>query len=193
MTDPASELVPLPRDFYADDPVIVAPRLIGTRLVYRHPDRGRICGRIVEVEAYRDTDDLACHAAKGLTGRTRVMYGPPGFAYVYLIYGMYDMLNVVTWPRGRPAAVLIRALEPIEGIDRTTDGPGKLTRALGVGREHNGIDLTGDMLFIAAADRAVHSSELETGPRIGIDYAGEWAARPWRWTLRGSRHTSHRK
>ncbi len=189
-----THLEPLPREFYSRDPLEVAPGLIGTRLVHLHPERGLLCARIVEVEAYRGTDDLACHAAKGLTPRTRIMYGAPGHAYVYLIYGMYDMLNVVTWPEGRPAAVLIRAAEPLWGVEARTDGPGRLCRAMGVRKTlHNGIDLTDSPLFIAPAEREVLPSEVQTSPRIGIDYAGEWADRAWRWTLEASHHTSRRR
>lgn len=182
-----------PQAFYARDPLEVAPDLLGQVLVHWHPQRGLLAGRIVEVEAYRDEDDRACHAAKGRTKRTDVMYGAPGRAYVYLIYGMYDMFNVVTWPEGRPAAVLVRGLEPAIGIERTvkTNGPGKLARALGVDRTHNRADLRGDTLFLSPGE-PVEPSSVQTSPRIGVDYAGEWAERPWRYSLAGNTFVSKR-
>lgn len=186
-------MTPLPRDFYAADPLEVAPALLGALLVHRHPLHGERVGRIVETEAYRDEEDLACHASRGRTRRTETMYGPAGHAYVYLIYGMYDMFNAVTWPEGRPSAVLVRAVEPISGIERTTDGPGKLTRALGIDRTLNGCDLTGDRLFIVPGEARVARADIETSPRIGVDYAGEWAARPWRFSVAGSAHVSRRR
>ena len=179
----------LPRSLYAADPVDVARRLLGALVVHRHPSRGELVGRIVETEAYRGEEDLACHASRGLTERTRVMYGPPGHAYVYLIYGMYDMLNVVTWPEGQPAAGLRRAQEPLAGIVGRTDGPGRLTRALGIDRSLNGADLCGDRLRIVAGE-AVPAARVSLGPRVGVDYAGEWAARPWRFWDAQSLHVS---
>lgn len=170
--------------FFAGDPLDVAPALLGAVLVHRHPDRGAIAGRIIEVEAYRGEEDQACHARVGRTRRTSTMYGPPGRAYVYLIYGMYHMLNVVTWPEGQPSAVLIRGIEPITGIDRTSDGPGKLTRALGVDMGHNGVDLRGTELFLVPGGLRPGET-LATSRRIGVDYAGEWAERPWRFMIAG--------
>ena len=119
------------------------------------------------------------------------MYERPGLAYVYLIYGMYDMLNAVCWPVGEPAAVLIRAVEPLVGVDRTTDGPGKLTRAFGITRAHNGHRLSEAPLFIAEPGIA-DPPEVETSARIGVDYAGAWAEKPWRFSVVGSRHVSRR-
>jgi DNA-3-methyladenine glycosylase len=173
-------VTPYGLEFYRGDPLDVARSLLGSLVVHRHPVRGEIVGRIVETEAYRGQEDLACHASKGLTKRTRTMFGPPGRAYVYLIYGMYDMLNVVTWPEGDPAAVLIRAIEPVAGIERTTDGPGKLTQAMGITCELNDEPLTGDRLFVAA-DTDYPDVRVRTGPRIGIAYAGEWTQKPWRF------------
>ncbi|HIA04362.1 MAG TPA: DNA-3-methyladenine glycosylase [Myxococcales bacterium] len=182
-------MTPYGPDFYLNDPLFVARNLLGSLVVHAHPERGTIIGRIVETEAYRGTEDLACHASKGRTARTEVMFGPPGRAYVYLIYGMYEMLNFVTWPKDTPAAVLIRGIEPVKGIERTSDGPGKLTKALGITRELNGISLEGPRLF-AAPDLEVMDSQVKAGPRIGVDYAGEWAQRPWRFLIKNNNHVS---
>lgn len=180
---------PVPRSFYEDDPLVVGPALLGAVLVHDHPSRGVIAGRIVEVEAYRGEEDLACHASSGRTKRTDVMYGPPGHAYVYLIYGMYYMFNVVTWPEGQPSALLVRGIEPIQGIDRTTDGPGKLSLAMDIDLNLNREDLCAPRLHItegvAIADRGIERSK-----RIGISYAGEWTERLWRFSVRGNAHVS---
>lgn len=180
---------PYPASFYNRDPLDVARDLLGALLVHQHPDRGLIAGRIVETEAYRGEEDLACHASAGKTKRTEVMYGEPGRAYVYLIYGMYHMFNVVTWPPGKPSAVLVRGLEPIEGIERTTDGPGKLTRALDIDMSLNRISLAGPRLSVIP-DQTTCEEDLQRSPRIGVDYAGEWALRPWRFSIRGNKHVS---
>lgn len=179
----------LPESFYARDPLVVARELLGATLVHEHPERGRIAGRIVETEAYRGQEDLACHASAGRTKRAEVLYGPPGRAYVYLIYGMYHLFNCVAWPEDEPAAVLVRAVEPVAGIGRSTDGPGKLTRAMGIDLRHNRLRLDRGPVTIVAGDEVVDEA-VATGPRIGVDYAGEWAARPWRFWVRGSRHVS---
>lgn len=180
---------PLSREFYARDTLSVARELLGCSLVHESPE-GRVMGRIVEVEAYEGEDDPACHAAAGLTSRTEPLYGPPGHAYVYLIYGMYHCLNAVTRPRGRPSAVLIRALEPVEGIelmrrrrgwakngrpDRDlSNGPGKLSRSFGLTLEHNRLDLTGPRLWIESGRRA---ERVVWTPRVGIRVGTE---RVWR-------------
>lgn len=159
----------------------VARDLIGKYLV-RH-NRGEVlAGKIVEVEAYVGTSDRACHASKGRTARTEVMFGPPGVAYVYLIYGMYHCLNVVTEREGFPAAVLIRAME-VDG--RLIDGPGRLCRLLKIDRSLNGLDLTLKQ-FLWFEDRGVPVArrDIDQLPRIGVDYAGEWARKPWRFRLR---------
>jgi DNA-3-methyladenine glycosylase len=179
------------KDFYEQDPLVVAPSLIGALLVHRRPSSGEVVGRIVETEAYRGEEDLACHASPGPTARNRIMYGPGGFAYVYLIYGMYDMFNVVTWPEGMPSAVLVRAVEPVSGISRTTNGPGRLCRAMGIDRSLNGADLRGDRLLVVPGD-PVDPASIEASPRIGVDYAGEWTAKPWRFALAGNPHVSKR-
>jgi DNA-3-methyladenine glycosylase len=156
---------------------------------------GRLAGRIVEVEAYVGVEDLACHASRGRTARTSVMFGPPGHAYVYFIYGMHHCFNVVTDPDGVAGAVLVRALEPGDGVAGRVDGPGRLCRTLAIDRSHNGIDLTADgggRLWIERRP-GPPVGEIATSPRIGVDYAGEWAARPWRFYLPASRHLSVRR
>ncbi len=180
----------LARDFYARPCLKVARDLVGKWLVHRAGPKLR-SGRIVETEAYIGIEDQACHARFGETNRNRVMFGPPGHAYVFLIYGMYDCFNVVCEPEKHPAAVLIRALEPGEDVEGKTDGPGKLTRALGINRTHSGLDLTGDRLWIE--DRGGKKPRIVATPRIGIDYAGEWVDKPWRFIDAESRWVSGRK
>jgi DNA-3-methyladenine glycosylase len=176
--------VPLPRRFAARDTVTVARALLGQHLVHVVNGARRV-GRIVETEAYLGPHDLACHTAKGRTARTEVMFGPPGHAYVFFIYGMHHCVNVVT---GEGAAVLVRALEPVEGLGSArTDGPGRLTRALGVTRAHNGLPLDRRPLFLAAG-RSVR--RIETSARIGVAYAGEWAKAPLRFFEAGNVHVS---
>lgn len=183
----------LPRSFYARDTRVVARELLGCRLVRESPE-GTAVGRIVEVEAYHGEDDPACHAAPGPTARNEPLYGPPGRAYVYLIYGMYHCLNAVTREAGEPSAVLIRALEPVDGLelmrerraarrgpdarpvpDRALcDGPGKLCDALGVTLVHNRLDLTGGALRIEPGERP---GRIVWTPRVGITVGTE---RFWR-------------
>jgi DNA-3-methyladenine glycosylase len=182
---PAAKI--LQRDFYARDTETVALDLLGKHLVHRSADGVRI-GRIVEVEAYLGPQDQASHSSRGVTPRTRVMFGPPGHAYVYLIYGIHCCMNVVTEPEGYGAAVLLRALEPVEGVDRRTSGPGLLCRALGIDRRQNGSDLCSGPLFIAEAASAPFS--IVRRPRIGVDYAGQWALRPLRFYIHDNPHVS---
>jgi len=177
----------LPRSFYARDTTTVARELLGKHVIHVVDGLER-AGRIVEVEAYLGAHDRAAHSSKGLTPRTRVMFGPPGHAYVYLIYGMHHCLNVVTEPEGHGAAVLIRALEPVTNLAGKSSGPGLLCRALGVDRRLNGADLLGDELFIADADDGAF--RIAKRPRIGVDYAGAWARRLLRFYIRGSGHVS---
>lgn len=187
----------LPRQFYDRPALEVARELLGKVLVldegaYVPPGASPVRrGRIVEVEAYVGEHDLACHASKGRTARTDVLFGPPGHAYVYLIYGMYDCFNVVTEPEGVAAAVLVRGLEPLEGFapHARTDGPGKLCRAMGITRRHNRLDLTSPPMWIEEAE-PVSSRQVAKGPRVGVDYAGEWAARPYRLWIRDNPHVS---
>lgn len=170
----------LPRNYFNGPTLEVARSLVGKYLV-REQGSGLIAGRIIEVEAYIGTDDKACHASKGRTARTDVLFGPPGHAYVYLCYGMYEMLNVVTEQEGFPAAILLRAVE-CEG--RLIDGPGRLTRAFGIDRRLNRCDLTlGQSLWFEDRGEAVPTGLLNCHPRIGVDYAGEWAHKPWRFRL----------
>jgi DNA-3-methyladenine glycosylase len=168
----------LPRAFFARPTVAVALGLLGAFLVHDGP-AGRQVGRIVETEAYVGPHDRASHASRGRTARTALMFGPPGLAYVYLVYGMHYCLNVVTESEGFPAAVLVRALEPLAGITLATSGPGRLCRALGVDRRHNGADLTSGALYLAAGAGAVGT--VVAGPRVGVAYAGAWRHKPWRF------------
>ncbi len=184
---------PLPREFYDRPTLSVARELLGTRLV-RVLNGKRLVGWITETEAYISEKDQACHAKAGLTPRTAVMYGPPGHAYVYFTYGNHWMLNVVTEREGFPAAVLIRAIQPVEGAEiiarrrsgRDTFGPGKLTQALGITRSENGLDLTADnsRLWIEAG-RRVPDSLVTKGPRVGLNNTPEpWKSKPWRFLVR---------
>lgn len=142
-------------------------------------------GRIVEVEAYLGPHDLAAHSARGLTQRTRPMFGPPGMAYVYIIYGMHHCLNVVTEKEGHASAVLIRAIEPLEGITVRTDGPGRLCKAMRIDRRLNGADLLGDDLTIARPARKP-PIVIARSARIGVEYAGVWARRLLRFHAKGN-------
>ena len=187
----------LRRDFYRRSTLTVARELLGKWLV-RIVDGQRLSGLIMEVEAYIGEDDAACHAACGRTPRNEVMYGPPGYAYVYFIYGMHHCLNVVTEEEGFPAAVLIRALEPLEGLDimrryrsgrpdrELTNGPAKLCQALAIDRGFNRVDLcTGEVLFIEEG-RMVAQEEVGTSPRIGIKADELAMSVPWRFYLQGN-------
>lgn len=177
----------LPRSFYAGRTERVARALLGKHLVHRH-DGVEQRARIVEVEAYLGPHDLAAHTSRGLTPRTRTMFGPPGHVYVYLIYGMHHCMNVVTEPEGKGAAVLLRALEPLSGIEGRTSGPGLLCRALGIDRRHNGHDLLSDSLFIE--DAGGPRPKIVSRPRIGVEYAGEWAKKALRFYVAGNPHVS---
>jgi len=192
--------VKLPRSFYAQSTLQVARQLLGKYLVRRHPD-GKTVGRIVETEAYVGPHDLACHAAKGRTARTEVMFGPPGHAYVYFIYGVYYCLNIVTEEVGHASAVLIRALEPVEGIElmqqrrgtqklhSLASGPGKLCLAMAIDKALNGVDMCrGNILYVE--DRGEPRPKIVARPRIGVDYAGKWKDKPWRFLIRGSEFVS---
>ncbi|MCC7105231.1 MAG: DNA-3-methyladenine glycosylase [Chloroflexi bacterium] len=172
------------RDFYACPTVDVARALLGVHLVFERPDGVRV-GRIVETEAYVGTEDLASHASRGRTARTAPMFGPPGHAYIYLIYGMYHCLNVVTEQDGVAGAVLIRAAEILEGPPGSASGPGRLGRWLGLDRELSGRDMTVPPLYLSSGDRLPDASVL-SGPRVGVDYAGLWAERPWRFWVEES-------
>jgi DNA-3-methyladenine glycosylase len=178
----------LPRNFYDRDTKVVAQELLGKFLVHKISGTTRI-GKIVETEAYLGAHDLAAHSSKGLTPRTKIMFGPPGHVYVYLIYGIHHCVNVVTERAGNGAAVLIRALEPVENIAGKTNGPGRLCRALEIDRRLNGCDLLGDNFFIAAPAVA-EKIFIVKRPRIGVDYAGNWAKRLLRFYIKGNAFVS---
>ena len=184
----------LPRDFYNRPTLTVARELIGARLV-RILDGVKLVGLITETEAYISQKDLACHAKAGLTPRTAPMFGEPGHAYVYFTYGNHWMLNAVTEKEGFPAAVLMRAIQPIEGEDimlerrlgRDTFGPGKLTQALGITKSENQADLTetASGLWIEAGVQ-VPNSRVTKGPRVGLNSTPEpWLSKPWRFLVKG--------
>ena len=171
----------------------VARELLGCTIAL-----GPCAGRIVEVEAYLGLDDLAAHASRGVTPRTRIIFGPPGHAYVYLIYGMYECLNLIAEPDGTPGCVLIRALEPVRGVDemlarrgsgaqdvhRLLNGPGKLTVGMGITRaKHLGCDVTKGPLVVEPGDRPIGESEIGVSPRIGIRQCADW---PLRFFIRDS-------
>lgn len=184
----------LRREFYARPTLTVARDLIGARLV-RISNGRRLAGIITETEAYIGEKDLGCHAKAGRTKRTEVMYGPPGHAYVYFTYGNHWMLNVVTEREGFPAAVLIRAMQPVDGVKiisrrrnhRDMRGPGKLTQGLGITKTDNGLDLTNSKskLWIEAGWR-VPDMVVTRGPRVGLNTVPEpWKSKPWRFLVDG--------
>ena len=165
----------------------MARDLLGKCLVHRADGATRVC-RIVEVEAYLGPHDLAAHSARGFTPRTRVMFGPPGYAYVYLIYGMYECMNVVTQAKGKASAVLLRAVEPVQNVTGRTQGPGLLCRAMGIDGRLNGHDLLSRDFYIA--DDGAEVDSIVKRPRIGVDYAGHWAKRLLRFYIRGNPYVS---
>ena len=186
----------LSRSFYNRPTLTVARELIGARLI-RILDGVKLVGLIAETEAYISQKDLACHAKAGRTPRTRVMYGEPGHAYVYFTYGNHWMLNVVTERQGFPAAVLIRAIQPVEGVavmsarrhGRDTFGPGKLCQAMGIGKAENGVDLTNTAsgLWIETGVKVLNSL-VTKGPRVGLNNTPEpWLSKPWRFMVKGWR------
>ncbi len=190
---------PVPQPFYDRDTEQVARDLLGCIVACRSPD-GLTSGRIVETEAYLGPHDPACHAVAGLTNRTRWLFGPPGVAYVYFIYGVHWCLNAVTREEGHGSAVLIRALEPLQGVeimrerrgvtrDRDlTNGPGKLCQAMGIAGRHNGLSLATSGLTIHPG-AALPDEAVAVTPRIGITKAPEW---PLRWVVRESAFVSRR-
>ena len=194
----------LARAFYARDTIKVARDLLGQRLV-RMRDGERLSGTIVEVEAYIGEGDAACHASRGRTKRNATMYGPPGIAYVYLIYGMYLCLNFVTEREGFAAAVLIRALEPIEGTEtmgtlrqRTkevelTSGPGRLCQALGIDRTFDGADMCASnaQLFVERAAPLAQAA-VAAGPRVGVRGDAKAVSAPWRLFMKDNAFVSRR-
>jgi DNA-3-methyladenine glycosylase len=192
----------LPRSFYLDPPETVARKLLGKVLVRRYQGR-RLAGRIVEIEAYLGLDDPAAHTFIGKTRRNAVLFGPPGFSYVYFIYGMHYCLNISCEPEGRPGGVLLRAIEPLESL-RTmarlrglsdhaharllTSGPGRLCQALAIDRSgHNGIDMTSRRSELWVEDDGFPAAKIDAGPRVGIRKAAD---RPLRFTIAGNRFVS---
>jgi len=185
----------LKRNFYLRPTLIVAEELLRKTIVFRHPE-GLLAADIVETEAYIGEDDPACHAAVGPTDRNSVMYRKGGYGYIYFIYGMYYCFNVVTERAGFPAAVLIRAVEPVcgeeimagnspAGCRLPTNGPGKFCRAFGLTRDHNGLDLTGDILYLV--ERKSNRPDIGISQRVGVRKAAD---RPWRFFDRDSRYVS---
>ncbi len=182
----------LARPFYEQPTAAVARQLLGKYLVRVHAD-GTMAGMILETEAYIGPEDKASHASRGRTPRSGIMFGPAGFAYVYLIYGMHHCLNIVTEQEGYPAAVLIRAVAPSTGIalmqerrqirdvHRLTNGPGKVCQAFGIDRGLNGLDMCGPTLFVE--DRGYSPVDLVVTTRVGVDYAGPWKDKPWRFYI----------
>jgi DNA-3-methyladenine glycosylase len=193
----------LPREFYTRSNVVtVARELLGKLLVVPAPNGARVSGRIVEVEAYRGPQDRAAHSYGGRrTKRTETMYGVGGTVYVFFVYGMYYQFNVVTNVADAPHAVLVRAVEPVEGIElmrgrrhgqpdhNLTNGPGKLCIALGIDRKLDTSDLLGDRVWLEDAAK-IPRSQIASGPRIGIDYAEEWRDKPWRFWIKNSSFVS---
>jgi len=177
----------LPRTFYDRDTIVVARELLGKYLVHVS-NRFECIGRIVETEAYLGPHDLAAHSARGMTPRNKVMFGPPAHAYVYFIYGMYFCMNVVTEREGHASAVLLRALEPVENVDRAC-GPGLLCRAMEIDHRLNGHDLLSDNFFIASPTEEEVFKTVKR-PRIGVDYARHWARRHLRFYIAGNPHVS---
>ncbi|MBI4364640.1 MAG: DNA-3-methyladenine glycosylase [Candidatus Latescibacteria bacterium] len=192
---------PYPRSFYARGTLQVARELLGS-ILFRRVDGLLLRGRIVETEAYVGEEDLACHARAGLTPRTEPLYGPPGRAYVYLTYGMHHLLNAVTEPRGKPAAVLIRAVEPLDGIEwmirargveaphLLASGPARLCQAFGLDLGWNRADLCGRDVWIGPG-APVSGADVATSPRIGCGNVPEpWGRIPWRFYVRLSNHVT---
>jgi len=191
----------LPREFYRRPTAEVARDLLG-KLIIHQVDGLELAGRIVEVEAYMGLKDEAAHAFAGITPRTKVMFGPPGHAYVYLIYGMYHCLNFVTEPDGEAGCLLIRALEPVAGIEAMqarrpkarrphdiASGPGKLTQAMGITLDHYGADLTRGELTVRE-DKTAEAVEIGTSPRIGINKSNKCVDWPLRFFVKGNAHVS---
>ena len=190
----------LAASFYAQPVLVLARALVGRILVHVSGD-GLCAGRIVETEAYRGPEDLAAHSARGRrTRRTEAMFGPPGRVYMFQVYGTHWAFNVVAGTEGQPHAVLVRALEPVVGIDvmarrrglpassrELTNGPGKLCAALGLDRRHYGAELSSEAVFLSGG---LAPARIGRSPRIRVDYARSWAAKPWRFYERGNRYVS---
>lgn len=178
----------LTRSFYDRDTVTVAKELLGKYLVHVSDGIERV-GKIVEVEAYLGPLDLAAHSSKGITKRTKVMFGPPGHAYVYLIYGMYNCINVVTEAEGSGTAVLLRAIEPIKNIIGRTQGPGLLCKAMHIDKSLNAHDLLSETLYVAAEAEEIPFKIVKSA-RVGVDYAAHWAKRLLRFYIKDNSFVS---
>jgi len=191
----------LARDWFDRPATTLARELLGCRFVHAALE-GTVGGLIVETEAYRGPEDRAAHSARGRTPRNAVMFGPPGFMYVYLVYGLHHCLNVVAGPGEKPEAVLIRAIALDEGMEiararrgsavperRLASGPGNVGAALGIDRRHNGLDLLDSPVRVEARD---FPPRVIRGPRVGVDYAGAWTARPLRFWIADDPHVSRR-
>ncbi len=175
----------LQRDFYNREADEVAKDLLGKYLVHKIGNTERI-GMIVETEAYMGPEDLAAHSSKGITPRTKYLYETVGHAYVYLIYGLHYLFNVTT---GRPGgAVLLRALEPIKNIEKKTNGPALLTKAIGIDKSHNGLDVTEGNLFLTEGENKPFN--IIKSKRIGVDYAEEWKEKLYRFYIEGNKFVS---
>ncbi len=183
----------LTRRFFDRPTLAVAPELLGKVLVHR-VGNVELAGCIIEVEAYLGPEDLASHAARRTSQRARIMFGPPGMVYVYLVYGMHHCLNFVTEKEGTAGAVLVRAIKPLAGIEQMrahrgpaipdrslADGPGKLCQAMAINLTHNRSDACGDAIWLE--DRGDAPGPIRQSPRVGVDYAGEWAQKLWRFTI----------
>ncbi|HVY53365.1 MAG TPA: DNA-3-methyladenine glycosylase [Gammaproteobacteria bacterium] len=178
------------REFYDRDTIEVAHDLLGKYIIH-HVNKVERIGKIVEVEAYLGPHDLAAHSSKGLTNRTRVMFGPPGHAYVYLIYGMYYCMNFVTEKEGHASAVLLRAIEPIQNITERTNGPGLLCNALGITKAQHGADLLSDTFYVADPQNQ-EAFTIVKKARVGVDYARHWARRLLRFYIKNNPFVSKR-
>lgn len=175
----------LPRAYFQRPTLQVARGLLGKYLVRKNGSK-TLTGRIIEVEAYIGPEDRACHASRGRTARTDVMFGPAGVAYVYLVYGMHHCFNIVTERVGYPSAVLVRAVENADTL-ALIDGPGRVCRFLVIDRTLNRSDLTmGERLWVEDRGERISASTIAAYPRIGVDYAGTWATKPWRFRLKGA-------
>ena len=191
---------PLPRRFYIRETLTVAEELLGKKLV-RHTDNTRLVGKIVEVEAYRGSDDPGSHAYRGMTPRNRLMFGKGGFAYVYFTYGMHYCFNVVTERQNAPGAVLIRALEPLNGIEtmrknrgnknllNLTNGPAKLTEAMNITKKQNGLDLTRSKELFICEPKVKEKFEVVSTKRIGIKGGAD---KPWRFYVKNNKFVSRK-
>ncbi|MCL2017303.1 MAG: DNA-3-methyladenine glycosylase [Alphaproteobacteria bacterium] len=192
----------IPKAEFLKDPFVVARTVLLGATLYSRIGGRLTAGRIVELELYMGNCDRACHAFKGKTQRNAVMFESGGQAYVYFVYGMHNMFNVVISDTGQPNAILIRALEPLKGIDimiarrgindtrNLCNGPAKLTVAMGISTKHNGIDLESDKIWLESATTPIAPMEIAIGTRIGVEYAGEDAALPWRFAIKGSKFIS---